>query len=485
MNHEVRALAERVESMQLDEPGAVDTFSRRLARENRWSPAFTARVIDEYRCFLVLLGSAQHPVTPSDAVDQAWHLHLLHSRHYRQFCQQAFGRMAHHGPSRGGSSQRAKYEADYQRTLETYEQTFGREPPPDIWPPVAKRFDSGTAFARVDTAAHWLIRKPRAARAIENVIVTRTGLGAAALLFLLAVGIFSATQVTASGPEFLGFFTAAWLATLVLAFVARSAAGNGKDALPTRELDAYESAYLAGGPVAAVDGAVAVLVAQGSAAFDAKNGTLRATHSLAPHARRVEAAVHAALLEQEDTPLRTLRERAPSFTEAIAASLGELGFVTLRPPALPLALALVAPAAGIGRIVSRLGSEHPIGFLVLLSGLGLVVAWWAFRPASRTPRGDALLSSLRERGQTLATEQSSAELAAAGALPLVVGVFGIGALQASDGDALADLRAHLQQPRPAAGGCAGAVDGGGGGGDGGGDGGGGGCGGGCGGCGGA
>jgi uncharacterized protein (TIGR04222 family) len=476
MNHEVRALEERVEVLQLDEAGAVDTFSRRLARENCWSPAFTARVIEEYRCFLILLGSAQHPVTPPDAVDQAWHLHLLYSRGYRRFCQEAFGRMLHHGPSRGGSSQRAKFEADYQRTLETYERTFGRVPPPDIWPPVAKRFEPGTAFARVDTGAHWLIPKPRAAHAIENVIVTRTGLGPAALLSLLALAIFSATQITASGPEFLGLFTAAWLATLVLAFVAKSSARKG--ALPTRDLDAYESAFLAGGPVAAVDGAVAVLVAQGSAAFDAKNGTLRATHPLAPHAHRVEAAVHAALSEQEDAPLRTLRQRASSFTEAIAASLGELGFVTVRPPALPMALALSAPAAGIGRIVSRLGSDHPIGFLVLLSALGLVVAWWAFRPAFRTPQGDALLSSLRERGRTLATEQSSTELAAAGALPLVVGVFGVGALQASDGDALAELRAHLQQPRPAAGSCGGGAS------DGGGGDGGGGCGGGCGGCGG-
>lgn len=45
MNGEIHGLAAHVRSLALDAPGSVETFSRRLARENRWSPSFTARVI--------------------------------------------------------------------------------------------------------------------------------------------------------------------------------------------------------------------------------------------------------------------------------------------------------------------------------------------------------------------------------------------------------------------------------------------------------
>jgi hypothetical protein len=64
-------------------PGdAEQTFAARLARENGWRPAQAARVIEEYRRFCFLAVTAGHPVTPSDAVDQAWHLHLTYTRDY-------------------------------------------------------------------------------------------------------------------------------------------------------------------------------------------------------------------------------------------------------------------------------------------------------------------------------------------------------------------------------------------------------------------
>ncbi len=44
-------------------------------------------MFDEYRRFAFLAATAGHPVTPSDAVDQAWHLHLTYSRDYwDRFC---------------------------------------------------------------------------------------------------------------------------------------------------------------------------------------------------------------------------------------------------------------------------------------------------------------------------------------------------------------------------------------------------------------
>jgi len=86
---------------------AVLPFAARLARENGWSTAYAARVIEEYKrfCFLAVTGDSE--VTPSDAVDQAWHLHLTYSRDYwDRFCPEILGSQLHHGPTAGGGTER-------------------------------------------------------------------------------------------------------------------------------------------------------------------------------------------------------------------------------------------------------------------------------------------------------------------------------------------------------------------------------------------
>jgi hypothetical protein len=68
--------------MRIEPTGAEMRFVDRLARENGWSGHHAAAVYQEYLRFLYLAGTSAGPLTPSDAVDQAWHLHLLYSRHY-------------------------------------------------------------------------------------------------------------------------------------------------------------------------------------------------------------------------------------------------------------------------------------------------------------------------------------------------------------------------------------------------------------------
>ncbi|MEO0455971.1 MAG: hypothetical protein AAF152_05215, partial [Cyanobacteria bacterium P01_A01_bin.114] len=69
-------LYERIQSFSLDQPDAQLSFSKRLARDNHWSLDYAQEVIEEYKKFAFLAVAAGHPVTPSDHVDQAWHLHL-------------------------------------------------------------------------------------------------------------------------------------------------------------------------------------------------------------------------------------------------------------------------------------------------------------------------------------------------------------------------------------------------------------------------
>lgn len=115
-------------------------FSERLARDNGWTSAHAERVIAEYKRFCFLAATVDHQVTPSDAVDQAWHLHLTYSRDYwERFCPQILGRPLHHGPTAGGSTEQHRYFEQYAETLKSYEHAFGAPPPADLWPNAARR----------------------------------------------------------------------------------------------------------------------------------------------------------------------------------------------------------------------------------------------------------------------------------------------------------------------------------------------------------
>jgi hypothetical protein len=103
LNPRHASLYDRVQVFRFDEEGTTYTFADRLASENGWSPAYARRVIGEYRRFAFLAAAAGHPVSPSDAVDQAWHLHLVYTRSYwDEFCGRTLGIKLHHEPSRGG-----------------------------------------------------------------------------------------------------------------------------------------------------------------------------------------------------------------------------------------------------------------------------------------------------------------------------------------------------------------------------------------------
>src|SRR6185503_18963221 len=137
-------------SLDFDAADVAFPFSARLARENGWPAAFAARAIGEYRKFCFLAVHAGHPVTPSDEVDQVWHLHLTYSRHYWDtLCGEALGRPLHHGPTEGGAAEESKFHDWYDNTLASYRRYFG-EPPKDLWPDAAERFDERHEFVRID-----------------------------------------------------------------------------------------------------------------------------------------------------------------------------------------------------------------------------------------------------------------------------------------------------------------------------------------------
>lgn len=141
-----------IAAADIDDPRAAFPLSARLARENGWTRAFADRVVEQYRRFCYLAVTSGREMTPSDEVDQAWHLHILYTEHYWGPWTDALGSALHHGPTQGGPAEARRYADNYQGTVELYEQAFGEKPPIDIWPLPEDRFDRPGRFQRIDTS---------------------------------------------------------------------------------------------------------------------------------------------------------------------------------------------------------------------------------------------------------------------------------------------------------------------------------------------
>lgn len=151
---------EKIRDFTISDEDDAFPFMDRLARDNGWSLDYSVRVFAEYKRFIYLICISERPLTPSDQVDQAWHLHLLYTRSYwSDLCDKTLGRMIHHGPTKGGSEDKSRYQDLYSRTLVSYRTVFGKEPPADIWPSSVVRFGE-LHFERVNMHRNWVVPKP-------------------------------------------------------------------------------------------------------------------------------------------------------------------------------------------------------------------------------------------------------------------------------------------------------------------------------------
>ncbi|MFT3684541.1 MAG: hypothetical protein QM783_06360 [Phycisphaerales bacterium] len=201
----------KIKSFELDRAGDSFPFSARLARENGWSRSHALRVVEEYRRFVYLMATSPHPVTPSEAVDQAWHLHMTYTRSYWQgLCRGVVGRDLHHDPTRGGGDETAKFTDWYARTLDSYRRVFGY-PPEDVWPPADRRFEP-TRMQWVDLAAFKLVPRKRTASRWAWLGVAAGGLG--------AIGCGGTMNNTANG---LGAFLCVFIAVVAVLIVIAAA----------------------------------------------------------------------------------------------------------------------------------------------------------------------------------------------------------------------------------------------------------------------
>lgn len=149
-------------AFELDDPQSSLCFTSRLAREQSWLHVYASEVVHEYKRFLALSMLAGHPVTPSEDIDQAWHLHLVYTRSYwHDLCRDLLKHELHHGPTKGGEDEGAKFHDWYSQTLLSYQRLFENAPPPKIWPAPSARFAHPGSGRWIDSSKYWVYPKPR------------------------------------------------------------------------------------------------------------------------------------------------------------------------------------------------------------------------------------------------------------------------------------------------------------------------------------
>ncbi len=202
----------QIKNFELDKPNVDFTFSQRLAKENNWTQEYCNRVILEYKKYIYLCSIQKHAVVPSEAVDQAWHLHLTYTKSYWiELCQNTLKRDIHHNPTRGGLEEKNKFSKLYDKTLEAYKNEFNQSTPEDIWPVNQKKVKT-TDYRKIDLNQNWIFPKPRKAVSYSLMI---------ALFSIFTIVLF--VQAEGSSPFVI------IVIFVVIAFIAFKSKNNGFD----------------------------------------------------------------------------------------------------------------------------------------------------------------------------------------------------------------------------------------------------------------
>jgi uncharacterized protein (TIGR04222 family) len=468
-----RALYKQLLAFSFDDGTPELPFESRLARENGWSPAYSRRVIREYRRFLFLAVTAGHPVTPSEQVDQAWHLHLTFSRSYwDRLCRDLLGRPLHHEPTRGGPEEAVKFRAQYLQTLDAYRSAFAEEPPADIWPAVEIRFGEDLHLVRVNTARY--------------LVLSKTALWCWAVLWAAGLWVIALVAAWSRGPmnpfalhgsAFLGVLIPALVAATVVGVVirARLRSPGPQPGDRTSELEWAEVAHLVGGSRRLTEAALARLVAAGAVRVSPDGATLEPTGQTTEELSSVEVALLSGLpVQRGDQKAREeLAVRASRAFTRQANALRDEGYVMDDDRARRIRWAAVLPVVAVllflaaPRLIAGVLSGRPVGFLLVTvlagSGFGLAVGLAGVDHLTR--RGRHILRKVRTAKRHL---QRGVQSHRPDTIGMAVALFGVAVLASG----WLDMLAPWSAPQPSSsgtGGCGGGCGG---------------CGGGCGGCGG-
>lgn len=409
MNGQLEAFIARVETFEIDSDDKTLRFVDRLARENRWTVAYASRVIREYLRFCVLAMQSGHPVTPSEAVDQAWHLHLTYTRSYwERFCGDVLGRPLHHEPTAGGPQEQVKFQDWYQATLDSYRKIFGSDPPQDIWPLAEQRFTYAGELKWMNAGREWAVPK-RTAIFVAGAVVC----GLAALVVGLDASDGShdraAPHLAAAffpfdlgGTQFLIFYAVLALVgiVVVLSLCFASVATEESDARTNAraELDTDELAVLAGGGSRLAHVSLTRLFAEGR--IEAVKTLWRYSKFTAVGPPPAQPAVDRDLytaIESGKSTNNYMKAVKPHFERAETVLVGNgLRYAGVLKSKAAAWIIIVIGAVGGLRVVQGLVLGEEVGLLTIMVILFVIVAAaMNLRWSRTTPQGKAHLENAK------------------------------------------------------------------------------------------
>lgn len=448
-----QALWTRLRAHAFERPDQRLDLLRRLVREQGWTLPEARQAIEEYRRFCFLACLSDQPLTPSEAVDQVWHLHLTHSRDYwEQYCPRVLQRPLHHDPTIGGAAAGRRYQDQYAETLLRYERCFGL-PPPRWWPAASERFARPERWRWVDRERYWLLPRPHL-RALSRPLAVLLGL----LVAPLVAHALPANPLDWTAGPFLRLYGGGLLSLLLLCALLRRWMKDHGAGSSAHSLGALELAYLEGGAARVMDTAVASALADQALSWDEQKQRLSTGASPAGDAHReIVAAVR-----RKPKPAALIRDLTPMWRR-IEQTLVSRGLVLSDGQAWQLRLYSSLPlwawsGFGLAKILVGLERAKPVGFITVLTIVCTLVALWmlAVRPRNSRAGQQAVRQAKVRHSRILRAPRSQAdELALAVAL---------GGTLVLSGTAWAGYHQHRVPPSSSGDGGGGDSNGGGGGG---------------------
>lgn len=212
-------------------------------------------------------------------------------------------------------------------------------------------------------------------------------------------------------------------------------------------LDSYEAAFLSGGEVLALHAALASLVQRSILNVGWSSGVLTVASELPGKSHPVEEQVYGQVAARRGITVNKLKPRDYSTIAQIRDRLeqdqlvftaGAAAFIRF----VPLLMLLGVIVLGAMKVWVGISRGRPVAFLVMLTIMAVILAVVMYRRnVLRTPAGDRLLSSLKQKNAGLeTTTKVAADRLSGDDVAMAVGLFGTGILA---GAVLGDLNRAL------------------------------------------
>ncbi|MFE2181233.1 glycine-rich domain-containing protein [Streptomyces sp. NPDC059455] len=115
----------------------LDRLATRIVKDHDVALPLAERIVVQTAAFLAACANnTGRPLTPSKTVDIGWHVFILHTCDYADFCQRVAGHFIHHVPTNPAEGEHGTAVAARRRTLDAIA-AAGYAVDADLWPEAA------------------------------------------------------------------------------------------------------------------------------------------------------------------------------------------------------------------------------------------------------------------------------------------------------------------------------------------------------------